>query len=178
MYINKDGELVEGFKTPYNFDTNAESDRTGTACKDPSLAQQHQEEEANINTIVHRFGITGKLPLIDMPPLLDEFSEVYDFQSAMNTMAAARHSFSQLAPEVRDAFNNNPHHFVSQVDYMLADPDQARRDHNMSVLRAWGLAMPEGPKADPTTLGDVLKAIKEQATRSDLQPNAPPQTAP
>lgn len=162
-YLTTDGEFLPlVWKTPYNHDTNAVARETALYCKDPSLAQQHQEQEANINNIVERFGITGKLPEIPLPPLLDEFQDIFDFQSAMNAMAAAKQSFQALAPEVRDAFHNDPHRFVSQVDAMLQETDPAEKNRNLGILRGWGLAVQPGPVPDRTTLGDVLKAIKEQ----------------
>lgn len=163
-YLDTDtGELIDfEWKTGFNHNTNAESERTGLECKDPSLAQQHQENESNINTIVKNFGITGQLPQVRLPPSIDEFTEVFDFQSAMNLLAAAKHSFLSLPAEVRSAFQNNPQIFVEQIDAMLGDADQTRRQDNMKVLRAMGLALEPGPIADKTTLGDVLKAIQAQ----------------
>lgn len=156
------------FKTPYNHDRDAESSRTATYCQEPTLAQQHSKEEADINTIVRNFGITGHLPQVQLPPTYEEFSEVFDFQSAMNQVLAARQSFDAMPAEVRDAFHNDPARFVGTVDAFLAEPDQAKRAHNMTLLRGMGLAVDSTP-ADRTTLGDVLKAIKEQGT-----PKAPP----
>lgn len=165
-YLTAEGELVElTWKTPFNHNTNAESERVGLTCNDPSKAQQSQEEEANINTIVGRFLKTGLLPQAKLPPTLDAFADIFDFQSAMNILAEARHSFMQLDPQVRNAFNNDPHLFVSQIDLMTNDPDQDRRAKNFEALRAMGLAVEAGPVADQTTLGDVLAAIKEQATK-------------
>lgn len=47
----QDGELrdqVEGFwKTPYNYDRDAESIATGLECKDPTMAQQHMAAECD-----------------------------------------------------------------------------------------------------------------------------------
>lgn len=163
-YIDPEtGEAIDfQWKTPYNHVVNDESLRTGLKCEDPSLAQQNQEAESNINTIVGRFLKTGLLPQIQLPPLLEDFADVFDFQSAMNTMAAAKHSFMQLPADIRSAFQNDPHNFVSQIDAMLADTDAERRKGNMAVLRAMGLAVEAGPVADQTTLGDVLAAIKKQ----------------
>lgn len=48
------------FKTPYNHDTNAESDASGLECKDPSLAQQHFKDECDINVLFARYLETGE----------------------------------------------------------------------------------------------------------------------
>lgn len=130
------------FKTPFNFDSDMESCRTALTCRDPSKAQQHQAEEADINTIVRRFGVTGTLPQIPMPPTLDEFGEIFDFQSAMNTLAAAKASFGMLPAEVRGTFQNDPHAFVAYVD-------AAREAGDLEQLRRWGLALPAVPTPSP-----------------------------
>lgn len=168
-YMNYEtGELLDfEWKTPYNHDRDAVSRETGLECKDPTRTQQHQAEEANINSIVSRFLKTGLLPQIPLPPNLDEFGEIFDFQSAMNTLAEAKASFMQLPADIRSAFQNSPAHFVAQVDAMLGDQDPTRRDHNMKILRAMNLAVEPGPIADKTTLGDVLAAIKEQTAKGD-----------
>lgn len=168
----EDGEVLETpvfFKTPYNHNVELESLRTALYCKDPSKTIQSQAAEADINNIVKNFGITGMIPQINLPPSLDEFGEAFDFQSAMNVVAAANHSFSQLPAEVRTAFNNDPHRFVATVDEILNDQEGEQKRKNMEALRAMGLAVAPGPIADKTTLGDVLKAIKEQGA-----PKAPP----
>lgn len=169
----RDGEIIQDpaiFKTPYNHDTDYESLTTSLACADPSLAQQHQAKEADINQIVKNFGVTGMLPVVPLPPTLEDFGEIFDLQSALDVLNQAKHSFGLLPAEVRDAFHNDPHRFVSQVDDMLADSNEQRREQNLTILRAMGLAVTPGPKADATTLGDVLKAIKEAGTASKVVP--------
>lgn len=158
------------FKTPYNHDTNEESDKYALTCRDASMTQQSQAEEADINTIVRRFGITGHLPNIPLPPLLADFDEVFDFQTAMNTANLAKQSFMQLPADVRDAFRNDPHRFVSTIDNMLNVQDPAQREENLTVLRAMGLAVTPGPAVDKTTLADVIAAIKERNYREDDHP--------
>lgn len=148
--VTPDGEIKDAiiwestsyFKTPFNHDTDAESCRTALTCLDPSKAQQHQAEEADINTIVRRFGVTGTLPQIPMPPTLDEFGEIFDFQSAMNTLTAAKVSFGMLPAEVRATFQNNPHAFVAYVD-------AATEAGDLEQLRKWGLAVPAAPTPSP-----------------------------
>lgn len=123
------------FKTPYNHDTSSESSRTGYLEEMPSKAQQHQADEADINTIVKRFNVTGQLPQIPLPPRLEDFADIFDFQTAMNTMTAAKNSFNSLPANVRSQFNNDPHAFVSYVDAALEAGD-------LDQLRKWGMAVP------------------------------------
>lgn len=164
-YLSPEGEIKEIFwKTPFNHDTDQVALETGLVCLDPTRTQQQFKEEADINTIVRRFGITGQLPQTAMPPLLDDFGsdEIFDFQSAMNMIVQAKNSFAAMSAEVRDAFHHDPQRFVAHLDSVVNDPVEDRKKQNLSVLRSWGLAVEPGPKADPTTLGDVLAAIKAQ----------------
>lgn len=163
------------FKTPYNHDRMAESDRTGLSCPEPTLAQQHQKDEADINTIVRNFGITGKLPLVPLPPMSGDFDEVFDFQSAMNLIAAAKASFMALPADVRDAFHNDPTRFVDTVESMTNDTNKENKARNMAVLKAMGLAVDAPAPADRTTLGDVLAAIKAQGAKGDSPAPKPPE---
>lgn len=173
LYLDRNGELIETgapfWKTPNNHDTVAEAHKTALFCNDPSMTQQHGKEEADINTIVNRFLKTGLLPEIKIPPNYADFDDVFDFQSAMNQVAAAKNSFNALDAEVRDAFGNDPQRFVSTVNAMLEETDAEKREKNLGILRAMRLAVPKGEPVDKTTLGDVLKAIKEQGT-----PKEPP----
>jgi hypothetical protein len=179
--VTPEGEVLTTpfFKTPYNHNRDEESARTALYCADPTKTQQHEAEAADINTIVRNFGVTGKLPLVDMPPTIDTFDEeAFDFQSAMNIIAQAKHSFAGMDANVRSAFNNDPQLYVNQIDTWRNLPPGAQRDLAYANMRAMGLTTEPGPIADKTTLGDVLKAIKERANAGDLQPAKGPQTAP
>lgn len=167
--IDIEKPAVPFFKTPHNYNTEADALSCALFCLDKSLTQQHSKEEADINVIVERFGVTGKLPQASLPPSIDEFTDAFDFQESMNLVVAARNSFMELPANIRDAFNHDPQRFVAYVDGVLTDTDKERKEGNLKTLRAMNLAVEPGPIADRTTLGDVLKAIKEQGT-----PQPPP----
>lgn len=78
----------------------------------PSRTQQHFAEEVDINTIVKRFGLTGELPE-NVPHILQgDFTNVLDFQSAMDMVVAAREAFMEQPAEVRARFDNDPQKFL------------------------------------------------------------------
>lgn len=168
-YLTDDGERVTGWKTPFNHNTEHEAHRTALFCKDETKTQQHGKEEADINVIVSRFLKTGVMPQIPLPPQFEDFGEEFNFQDAMNTIAAAKFSFAQLPADQREAFGNDPITFVKTIDSMLMETDDRKRERNLEILRAMNMAVTPGPIADQTTLGDVLAAIKEQGT-----PKEPP----
>ena len=84
----------------------------GLKCDDPSLAQQHFEEEANINNIIARYESTGVLGDPFNPgttqPMYGDFSSVVDFHTAQNIISHSMQAFEQLPATVRKRFNNDP----------------------------------------------------------------------
>ncbi|WNK12873.1 MAG: internal scaffolding protein [Microvirus sp.] len=120
------------------------SDETGLKCEDKSLTQQSGKDDADINVIVERYMRTGVAPQIAMPPLSEEFHEIFDFRTAMDTVLEAKRSFDALPANVRYKFKNDPAEFVDFCE----DPD------NLPTLRKWGLAVPE-VKEDVRVSGGV-----------------------
>lgn len=144
MNIDKStGEIISPFwKTPYNHDTDAEAARTALHCKDPTKTQQHAKEESDINNIVDKFLKTGTLPQVPVPPTYENFGEIFDFQSAMNTIKAATDSFMALPGNIRARFQNDPATFVAYVDHCHETGD-------LDPLREMGLAVPKAPDSPP-----------------------------
>lgn len=95
-----------------NYDGEIVSRETGLVCVLPSLAVQSQRDEADINTIVTRFGLTGKMPENVRVPSYGDFSGVYDFMSAQNTILAAKEAFAKMPAKVRSRFRNDAAEFV------------------------------------------------------------------
>lgn len=88
------------------------SDGFGLACLDESLADQSGKEEADINTLVRRFGLTGQLPTDVRAPTFGDFTGVSDFREAMDAVLAAQASFMAMPAEVRQEFGHSPQRFV------------------------------------------------------------------
>lgn len=114
-------------RSPYNYDTASASSESGLVCDDPSLAQQNFKDECDINVIVRRFGVTGQLPSNVRMPSYGDFTGVTDYQSALNSVLAARDSFMSLPAEVRSRFSNDPALFVD----FCSDP--ANRDEALKL---------------------------------------------
>lgn len=120
-------------RSPYNYDMSSAGDESGLKCRDPSLTVQDQRDEVDINTIIRRFGIGGPAPANVRAPMYGDFSEVTDFQSAMQAVIDAEASFMQMTPEVRARFQNDPGAFV----------DFCSKDENVDEMRRLGLCRPE-----------------------------------
>lgn len=102
-------------KSPYNYDADVESHRTGIDFSDsPSRAQQHFRDECDINVLVDRFQRTG-MPPPPQAPDLAVFDDVFDFQTAMDAVVSARESFQTLSATVRARFHNDPGEFLNFV---------------------------------------------------------------
>lgn len=137
-------EVIE-WRNGYNHDREAASRESSLECKDVSLAVQSQAAESDINRIVKNFLHTGELPVRAMPPLHADFADVFDFQSAMNTVRAAQEAFMALPAEIRSQFDNDAHAFV----------EFCNDDSNKESLMEWGLLprpardAAEAPVAEP-----------------------------
>ncbi len=112
-------------RTPYNYDTMEASDASGLSCPEPTLAQQNQKDECDINTIVRRFGLTGELPSNVRVPRYGDFEAATDYHTAMNAVIAANEAFMQLPADVRTRFNNDP---ASLVDFVSDDNNRAEAE--------------------------------------------------
>lgn len=116
-------------RTEFNYDMLAASFESGLRCEDPSMAQQQFVEESDINTIVDRFGLNGEVPEVVRMPQYGDFSQVGDFQSAMNAVIAAQKDFMTLPAKVRSRFDNDPQKLLEFVS----------DDANLAEARALGL---------------------------------------
>lgn len=146
------GEIIAPFvRSPFNYDLNEASDRSGLKCEDPSRADQSFAEQSDINTIVKQFGLTGQLPEGVTPPQSGDFTEVYDYHSAMNVVRQAQESFMEMPADIRAEFNNDPGRFMAFVH----DPANRERAEKMGLV-----VKREAPKPPEPVL---VKVIPEPA---------------
>lgn len=115
------------------------SDACALECKDESLTVQSQKDDADINVLLKRFGITGVLPQNVRPPVYADFDAIIDYKSAMDAISAARDSFMAMPADVRDRFKNDPQEFVE----FCSNPA------NLEEMRKLGLAVPAPEPAEP-----------------------------
>lgn len=99
-------------RVPYQYDSDAVSRSTALRGFGPGRTQQQYKDEVDINTIAKNFGITGRLPENVRMPTFGDFTDVEDYQSALNAARRASHSFMQMPAEVRLRFENNPQKFL------------------------------------------------------------------
>lgn len=105
----------EFVRNPYNYDSDEASEETGLECKDESLTEQEHAEEADINYIADTFMRTGEIPQVLQLPTPMDFDGIFDFQTAMNTIAIAKQEFMSLPAKVRTRFANDPQQLLDFV---------------------------------------------------------------
>lgn len=101
------------------------------------LAIQSGRDDADINILVRRFGVTGRLERPANPPVFGDFSDVVDFQDALHLVHDAQAEFLQMPAKLRARFSNSPGELMA----FLADPE----NHEESVRL--GLRNPPPPPA-------------------------------
>lgn len=90
-------------------ENNLESQDCATDCSgDLDLAVQSEKDDADINEIMKRFGRTGNLPTPHEIPYYGDFSDVTDYQTALNDLKHAQNAFQGLPSGLRTRFNNDP----------------------------------------------------------------------
>lgn len=141
----------EFVRNPYNYDSEQLSDDTGLLCKDESLTEQEHVEEADINYIAEKFMRTGELQEILNLPTAGDFEGIFDFQTAMNNITAAKQEFMRLPAKVRTRFDNDPAKLLEFVG----------SDDNYDEAVQLGF-VPKKEKHEPTT-GSTTQTTTETA---------------
>lgn len=145
MIDTETGEIVGAEKvsphirTRYNYDMDRVTQFTGLSCGEPTRTQQQFKDEVDINTIVHRFGLTGELPENVRVPQSGDFTNVTDYQTAMNLVVQAREAFMELPAEVRYRFHNDP----QELQRFVENKD------NLEEARKLGIAVPAPTPVPP-----------------------------
>lgn len=95
-----------------SYDAKAVSDACSSPGGGESMTQQHFADDADINTIVRRFGLTGQLPHSVSDGVYADFSGITDYDSALETIERTEARFMRLPAELRDTFRNDPAELV------------------------------------------------------------------
>lgn len=148
---------------PFNYDQGDVSKKTGLECKDKSLTLQSQAAEADINTILKRFGVTGQLPMPERLPVFQDFAEIFDFRTALDQVREAQRLFMQVPADVRGRFQNDPQRFVE----FCSDPA------NQDELVKLGLA-PARVDPDAELVKEVEREDRKDKIRAKAKAKADP----
>lgn len=102
-------------RKPYSYDTNKASLESAHVPSGISKTKQNQKEESDINNIVRKFGLTGQLPSNVKMPQYGDFTEVTDYQSALNQVISAQTAFMAMPAEIRKRFHHDPQELLEFV---------------------------------------------------------------
>lgn len=100
------------FRSPFAYDVKAASDEAATVPVGESLTVQSHSEDADINVIVKRFGLTGTMPVNHRVPEYGDYSQVGSYADALAVVRAADSHFMEMPAEVRSRFQNSPQIFL------------------------------------------------------------------
>ncbi|QXP08534.1 MAG: internal scaffolding protein [Arizlama microvirus] len=124
-----------------------------------SMTQQQFEPECNINNIMKRFKTTGELPAAAGKPIFGDFSNVCDYQTALNNVIAAKENFDALPPAVKKKFANDP----GILEEYLKDPDNKKEAISLGLLKP-------DPVVKPDKLDEIKDLLKENLGKKDVVP--------
>lgn len=121
------------------YDADAVSLATGLVFDAPSVTQQSHADDSDINVLVRRFGLTGEMPSPRAIAEYGDFSQVTDFQTAMQALRASQEAFDALPADLRDRFRNDPARLIEFIG----------EDANYDEAVRLGLVPPSAPEAPP-----------------------------
>lgn len=100
------------FRTPYNIDPNIHSDQFGVDDGgEPSRTHQSFKDEADINTIVRNFGVTGQVHAPLQEPTYGDFTQTNDYREILDIQREAENAFMSLPSAIRERFHHDPVEF-------------------------------------------------------------------
>lgn len=93
-----------------------------------SKTQQHFANDCNINKIMDKYNKTGVLDNLNPnKPLFGDFSEVVDYQAALNGVLQAQAAFADLPAKIRDKFGND---YTGLLEFVA---DEKNRDEAIAL---------------------------------------------
>ena len=115
-------------KSPYH-----DHDRVTLSFKNPSMTKQSFKGECDINNIMKKWQATGVIQHTKQHNgQYGDFSDVSDYQTALEAVSLAQDSFASLPSNIRTRFHNSPGEFLEfmhnpanrqeQLELGLLDP--------------------------------------------------------
>lgn len=88
----------------------------GISCE-PGRTQQSHRDECDINILMRRFAATGSIThVVSGIAKYGDFTNVDDYQAAVNQINEANRLFMEMPAEVRSRFDNNPHQLLNFLE--------------------------------------------------------------
>lgn len=95
------------FKTAYQ-----ERERCSLHCPEETLTEQHHVDACSISTILKQYDRTGLITHVNRSvAAYGDYTEVNEYQEALNTTIRAQNAFDELPSAIRKRFDNDPGEF-------------------------------------------------------------------
>lgn len=159
-------------------DGDADNEKHGLSaaitCEDASLTVQSFTEDADINVLARRFGITD-IPLTPIGDDLIDTTQFPDLREILEARRAAANGFAALPIKIRKRFRNSP----EELWNFLQDPDNADEAVRLGLLSR--RAEPENsspPTARGNTTDGTSPAARPAQESSTKEPEKTPKETP
>lgn len=133
-------------------------ERAGMGSFEETRTQQQFLKDADINSIMKRYKVTGLLRQVSGVPMFGDFSELPDYQEALNAVIAGETAFARLPSDLRAKFDNDPARFL----------EYARDPENFDEMVDLGLFEPKGEepqgRREPA---EAVETSEPEATASE-----------
>lgn len=122
---------------------------TAISFADPSLTQQHFARDADLNTIIKRYGITdGAIPPAALDPkYFGDFTDEADFRDHLERIRNAENRFNALPANIRGMFDND---MIFMHDWVTA-PENAEEAVKLGLLQKQSVTPPATPTRNSET---------------------------
>lgn len=119
------------------YDFKKRSDDAAAHNDGPSLTVQSEAEDADLNVIVARFGLTGRMPESVRVPSYGDFTGApSDYFQALEFVESARDSFMTMPADVRARFDNDPGVFLAYSDrFSSGDGDVVKMFQDVGLAK-------------------------------------------
>lgn len=114
----------------------------------PTRVKPSFQDETDVNKIMAKYVRTGDFPRLDLNnPLYGDFTNVDDYQSALNKVKEAQRTFDAFPAPVRDRVQNNPARFLE----FIVDPDNKAEivELGLATQAQADILWPPPPEPDP-----------------------------
>lgn len=137
------------------YDPEVASNEAGSVPEGVSLTVQSDAIDADINTIVRRFGITGAMPTdIDLSKFVDLTDMPVDYRTAVEFSRAAAGEFNRMPADVRSQFDNDPQKFM---DFVHATDGDGKPVNRAALVKLGIVLEPSVPAPVLVKMADLPK---------------------
>ena len=143
-------EVVPAIWTKHMEVTNAPPRKITVDCSKGDRTHQSFKDEVDINQVMKRYRLSGTIPQHQVPPDYTDYSNLGDYQDALNLIAQAKTMFEELPFEIRKQFKHSPEDLVA----FCSDPNNQAEAIRLGIA-AEPQEIPELDTAIPVSDGDI-----------------------